>query len=159
MGKRRIHNKHLPQRVYFKHGAYYHVSTDGKWTRLGTTESQMFRALSDRVAEDYPKERLTSVYVMKLTGPDLPRSVCKIGRSTNPERRVIQLQCHYGEHYQIKMHCYFVCRFAESLEPDCHHELRAKRLYGELFAISAVEAEKTIARLARQYPFPITRHQ
>ncbi len=34
MRKRRA-NKHLPERVYFKHGAYYYVDTDRKWHLLG----------------------------------------------------------------------------------------------------------------------------
>ena len=33
MGRRRKTNKHLPQRMQLKHGAYYHV-THGKWTFL-----------------------------------------------------------------------------------------------------------------------------
>lgn len=32
----RKHNKHLPARVYLRHGAYYHVA-GGRWTRLGAT--------------------------------------------------------------------------------------------------------------------------
>lgn len=32
----RKHNRHLPPRVYLRHGAYYYVS-GGRWTRLGTT--------------------------------------------------------------------------------------------------------------------------
>lgn len=33
--KRRVHNKHLPQRVYIKHGAYFYVDKNNKWIKLG----------------------------------------------------------------------------------------------------------------------------
>src|SRR5688572_16233609 len=35
MARPRKHDKHLPQRVHFKHGAYYYVK-GGIWTRIGT---------------------------------------------------------------------------------------------------------------------------
>lgn len=34
MGKKRETNKHLPRRVYFKNGAYYHVDKKNKWHYL-----------------------------------------------------------------------------------------------------------------------------
>ena len=37
----------LPKRVYLKHGAYYYVTLEMKWIRLGKTESEMYRSLSD----------------------------------------------------------------------------------------------------------------
>src|SRR5690625_5041423 len=38
MGRPRAKNKHLPPRVYQKHGAFYYVRPgDGKWVRLGET--------------------------------------------------------------------------------------------------------------------------
>lgn len=36
MGRKRRDRKDLPERVYFKHNAYYFVSKDGAWRRLGT---------------------------------------------------------------------------------------------------------------------------
>lgn len=46
MGRRRQTNKHLPLRVYWKNGAYRHLSKDGKWTTLGKTESEMFQSMA-----------------------------------------------------------------------------------------------------------------
>src|ERR1700756_2135416 len=45
MGRRRANNKHLPRRVYFKHGRYWFVDCDGKWHNLGRTEGDMYREL------------------------------------------------------------------------------------------------------------------
>ncbi len=53
MGRKRTTDRHLPERVYFKHGAYYYHAKDAeaekigkKWTRLGTTISEMYGSLS-----------------------------------------------------------------------------------------------------------------
>lgn len=45
VGRTRRIDKHLPARVYLRHGAYYHVSKNGKWTRLGTTYPEALTAL------------------------------------------------------------------------------------------------------------------
>lgn len=46
VGRRRKTNKHLPKRVYLRHGAYYFVDTAGKMHRLGVTLPEMYRALA-----------------------------------------------------------------------------------------------------------------
>lgn len=35
MGRRRIHNKHLPRRLYLRHGTYWFAHVDGHFERLG----------------------------------------------------------------------------------------------------------------------------
>lgn len=49
MGRKRIHGKGLPTRVYLRRGAYYFVSAQGKWHRLATEGdlAGMHRELSD----------------------------------------------------------------------------------------------------------------
>jgi integrase len=47
MGRKRKTDKGLPARVYRHHGAYYFVGTDGKWTRLGTTEAEMYAGMAE----------------------------------------------------------------------------------------------------------------
>lgn len=37
MPRKRITNKHLPQKVYQKHGAFYYVDPNNKWHKLGVT--------------------------------------------------------------------------------------------------------------------------
>lgn len=44
MGRRRKHDRHLPQRVYLRRGVYYFVTLDGRWEPLG-------RDLSEALAE------------------------------------------------------------------------------------------------------------
>ena len=47
VGRKRNGNKHLPRRVYQKHGGYYCVTPEKKWIRLGATEAEMHRALAE----------------------------------------------------------------------------------------------------------------
>lgn len=45
MAKRKTH-KHLPRRVYWKHGAFWCVTPQKKWIRLGATEAEMYSTLA-----------------------------------------------------------------------------------------------------------------
>ncbi len=47
MPRKRKSNKELPQRVYKKHGAFYLVTQENKWIRLGATKTEMYKALSE----------------------------------------------------------------------------------------------------------------
>ena len=51
MGRRRKHDKHLPQRVYHRGKTYYLVSHMGKWLALGHTAGEMYRAYATLVEE------------------------------------------------------------------------------------------------------------
>jgi integrase len=46
VGRKRKHDKHLPQRVYHRRGAYYFVDPAGKWHPLGKEYSAALRALA-----------------------------------------------------------------------------------------------------------------
>lgn len=56
MPRKRIINKDLPQRVYFKHGAYYYVTAppESKWIRLGKTKQEMYLKLAKFNTTDTP---------------------------------------------------------------------------------------------------------
>lgn len=49
-GKRRNTNRHLPARMYEKHGAYWFVDRDNKWHRLGKSLPESLRAYADHFA-------------------------------------------------------------------------------------------------------------
>lgn len=62
MGRRRKHNKHLPRRVYLKHGAYYFTDAAGKMHHLGRTLPDMYRALALHLnIEDQPLRTIRDV--------------------------------------------------------------------------------------------------
>ena len=52
MGRTRKTNKHLPRRVYLKHGAYFFVDHEQKWHRLGMSLGEAYRALAGFVLEE-----------------------------------------------------------------------------------------------------------
>lgn len=54
MGRRRRKDKHLPVRVYRKHGAYYFVDLDKKWNRLGVSLGEAYHALAKFCPDDDP---------------------------------------------------------------------------------------------------------
>ncbi len=49
MSRPRTKDRHLPRRVYLRHGSYYFVDHAGKWIRLGKSEGEMYRGLADLV--------------------------------------------------------------------------------------------------------------
>lgn len=51
MGRKRLRDRHLPERVYLHHGAYYLVPKGGSWIRLGSTLAEMYMALANMEAE------------------------------------------------------------------------------------------------------------
>lgn len=69
MGKRRKKDKHLPRRVYNKHGAFYFVTYENKWIRLGETEPEMLRALADL---DNPSSGTMSKVLTRYANEVLP---------------------------------------------------------------------------------------
>jgi len=46
MPRKRKSNRDLPERVYKKHGAYYFVTPESKWIRLGKTKGEMYQTLA-----------------------------------------------------------------------------------------------------------------
>lgn len=51
VGRKRITHKHLPPRVYRRHGAFYYVDHKGKWHRLGATDREMYEGLARLTGE------------------------------------------------------------------------------------------------------------
>ena len=47
MGRRRKRDKHLPRRMYWRHGAYYFVDKGNVWHRLGAELGDSLRAYAD----------------------------------------------------------------------------------------------------------------
>ncbi len=61
MGRPRKSDKHLPNKVYRHHNAYYFVDANGKWIRLGKTLGEMYRRYADFV-EPGPMNKLDDVF-------------------------------------------------------------------------------------------------
>lgn len=55
MGRRRKNNFNLPPRMYLKHGAYYYVSRENKWTRLSNDKAIAFSKWAE-IEGETPRE-------------------------------------------------------------------------------------------------------
>jgi len=60
--KARKSNKHLPQRVYIKHGAYYFVNSANKWIRLGSSFSEAMATWTKIVAQKVEIETMNQLF-------------------------------------------------------------------------------------------------
>jgi hypothetical protein len=54
MGRRRKSDFNLPPRMYLKHGAYYYVSRENKWTRLSKDKALAFTKWAE-IEGDIPR--------------------------------------------------------------------------------------------------------
>jgi integrase len=76
--KLRQTNKHLPRRVYWKHGAFYLVTAENKWIRLGKSEAEMYASLSRLQNQDTSLEPSMSAlfarYLAEVVPTKAPRT-------------------------------------------------------------------------------------
>lgn len=61
VGRSRTTNKHLPQRVYHKHGAYHFVDRAGIWHRLHEQYPKALTALARRLQADAPVDTVERI--------------------------------------------------------------------------------------------------
>jgi integrase len=61
----------LPPRVYLNHGAYYYVTLDRKWIRLGKTESEMYSGLA-KIKSNISDEGLLRHYLDRYLKEVIP---------------------------------------------------------------------------------------
>jgi integrase len=60
--KRRVENKHLPARVYQKHGAYYFVDNNNRWIRLGKSLSEAMQAWAELAEMPLKNNTMNAVF-------------------------------------------------------------------------------------------------
>lgn len=72
VGRKRTKNKHLPQRVYEKHGAFYFVDRDNKWHKLATTYTDALVALARILNASAPTGRMEYLFA-KYEADELPK--------------------------------------------------------------------------------------
>lgn len=61
VGRKRTTDKHLPHRVYLKHGAYYFVDRDQKWHLLARGYPEALTALAQRLLINAPVDTLEQI--------------------------------------------------------------------------------------------------
>lgn len=66
MPRKRLSHKHLPQRVYWKNGAYRLLTKEGKWLKLGVSLPEMYKKLSEVLDVNYKLSCFTEVITRYL---------------------------------------------------------------------------------------------
>ncbi len=88
MGRKRRDRKDLPERVYFKHGAYYFVSKDGKWHSLGKDYTRALTKYGE-INSSWTGFSMTSImdrYMAKVAPTKAPRTLKNYQREIRPLR-------------------------------------------------------------------------
>lgn len=96
MGRKRLHDKHLPRRLVFRHGAYYFRHADGHWERLGQDYGDALRTWADRTGSDSKSTVRTMAdafdrYMREVMPAKSPRS------QQNNRQQFIRLRKAFGD--------------------------------------------------------------
>lgn len=94
VGRRRKSNKHLPRRVYQRHGRYWFVDRAGKWHDFGTDLSGVYRKLAERAGKPAALTVMNAVfdrYLVEVLPKLAPRT------QSDYQRYVENLRVVFGE--------------------------------------------------------------
>lgn len=94
MSKKRQSNKHLPPRVYHRHGAYFFVNRLGKWHRLGATLREAL--LAHQALLDVPGQCDTMAALMLRYEAEVIPTKAPSSQATNA-RELLYLRAFFGQ--------------------------------------------------------------
>ncbi len=94
MPRKRLTNKHLPQRVYWKKGAYRLLTKEGKWIKLGVSLPEMYKTLSEILDTDYKLHKFAEVITRYLNEVSPTKSAATYKREVP---RTHYLRVFFGE--------------------------------------------------------------
>lgn len=146
MSRPRIHNKHLPRGMYYRHGAYYLVRGQ-KWVRVGTTLQAALTAYAavheGRTERTVSKpNRPQQVYVIGA------RRLIKIGVASDLAARVRMLRTGNPDIERV-LYATEPMSNARLVESEAHRELTAHRVEGEWFRCARQLAIDTVKRFEK----------
>jgi integrase len=89
VGGKRKSNKHLPRRVYQKHGAYWFVDPKNKWHRLGTDYPDALVALAALLNQGLPAVTV-ELLIARFKAEELPKKAKATQKSRLQELKPIE---------------------------------------------------------------------
>lgn len=124
VGRRRKHDKHLPERVYYRHGAYYYVTLEGKWIRLAKPYSDALRALAVLLGDGAPVQTI-EMLVAKYDIDELSKKAKKTQVGRRQQFQAV-IKC-FGEMSADEIEPHHVWNFwkARGETEQARHEVRA----------------------------------
>lgn len=124
VGRKRTKDRHLPQRVYHRHGAFYFVDTAGKWHRLADDYPGALKALAKLLATNAPTGTI-DLLIAKYEAEELPNKAKKTQTGRRQEFKPLRKVFGHMSAEAIEPHhvwTYFKTRGATE---QARHEVRA----------------------------------
>ena len=162
MSRPKLKSRGLPSRVYRKHGAYYFVTADSVWVRLGSTEAEMYRELAKLSVADesIPAGQIKMTHVIREWRADTNEGLPSKGEKTQRDwsRMTSRIEEFFGEAkpkeikpHHIKSFMNFKgWKFATQKKDEKGHLVVVTRALGRVSANRHVEVLSTILNYAIQ---------
>lgn len=124
VGRRRKHDKHLPERVYYRHRAYYYVLLSGKWKWLAKGYSDALKALAALLGDGAPVQTI-EMLVARYDVEELSKKAKKTQVGRRQQFKAV-IQC-FGEMSAEEIEPHHVWNFwkARGETEQARHEVRA----------------------------------
>jgi integrase len=124
VGRKRIKDKHLPQRVYIRRGVYYYVSRDGAWKRLGAQYSEALKALAKLVDIGTPVGTIAHL-IERYTAEELSGKAAKTRKGRHQEFKPIIACFGHMTAEEIESHHIWTYWMTRGRTEQARHEIRA----------------------------------
>lgn len=124
VGRTRTTNKHLPQRVYFKHGAFHFVDKEGAWHLLAKGYPEALTALAKRLQANAPVDTLEQI-IGRYEAQELPGKAPKTQTGRRQEFKAIRAVFGRMRAPDIKPHHVWTYWRERGQTVQARHEIRA----------------------------------
>lgn len=124
VGRKRKTDRHLPERVYYRHGAYYFVDTGGKWHPLGKDYPGALRALAKLLAANAPTHTM-DLLIAKYDAEELPAKAKKTQTGRRQEFKPLRKVFGHMTAEAIEPHHVWTYFKARGSTEQARHEVRA----------------------------------
>jgi integrase len=124
VGRKRKTNRHLPERVYLRHGAYYFVSSAGLWKRLGKEYAEALRAYAALLILGEPVVTVNQL-ITRYANEELTLKSEKTRKGRLQEFKNLRKVFGHMEPNEIESHHVWTYFTARGRIEQSRHEIRA----------------------------------
>lgn len=124
VGRRRIRDKHLPQRVYLRSGTYWFAGRDGRWVKLGRSYEAALRELAGILGKASPANSVAEL-LERYRREELVRKAEKTRREREQQFQAVTKAFGHMQPEQIEPHHVWGFWEARGRTEQARHEVRA----------------------------------
>lgn len=124
VGRRRKTDRHLPERVYHRHGAYYFVSLLGTWKRLSADYSEALRILAGLLGSGAPATNI-EMLVARYDAEELTYKAAKTRQGRRQEFKPLVKVFGHMSAEEIEPHHVWNYWKVRGRTEQARHEVRA----------------------------------